>query len=505
MKPNELPDLLVKNPKVPTLSPVAAKVLALAASERTSAKQIADIITSDAGLSSKILAIANSSFYGRPAQTTRITDAVSVLGMRAVRNAVLGVSVFDLMDTRGAGPSFALTMWERSLNISALSRMLGQRVDLDPEEAFVLGLLSDVGILAVIHLFPVEYSVCAPRPGMAIDSILERERATFGIDHQEAGKIMAERWNLPPAFCEAIAKHHAPLPDERPESIELAGVLNIAAQLVHCLHDSRQVSTLAQVRTQASTLLGIERKDLDSMLVVLPERVGEIVSQFDLKIEAPMSYVEAVLVANERLAEMLQKYEEVNHQLQEANRELKRLASKDGLTGLSNRREFEEEFGKECARSARYGNTLVLAMGDVDDFKSCNDTHGHLAGDEVLRAVGSIMDSSLRKNDVKSRFGGDEFAILLTETDVERARGAVDRLRLQLAQKAFRSEKGTFSATISFGIAAFDVSTDAADPSLLLQRADAMLYKAKQAGCNRVFCAGDPDGGLVESSPLVIT
>jgi diguanylate cyclase (GGDEF)-like protein len=490
MKPSELPQILAKNPRVPTLSPVAAKLVGLAADERTSAGQLGDIIGTDAGLSAKILKIANSSFYSNSTETTRISDAVRVLGLRAVRNAVLGVSVFELMGTRSKGPSFALTMWERSLHIAVLSRTIAQGTDLDPEEAFVLGLLSDVGVLAMIHLFPNEYAQCAPLPGLQIEEVLERERKVFGIDHQEAGRIMAERWNLPRQFREAIATHHSPV-EEGVEEITLASIQKISASIIHSLHDGRRIEGLNQARSVAQDRLGISRKKLDEMLAILPENVAEIVSQFDLDIDAPLSYVEALLNANQRLADMNLKYEEMTRQLEDANLRLTAMARVDGLTGLANRRAFDDALKRECARASRYGGKLILAIGDIDLFKTCNDQRGHLVGDDVLRAVGTILSASVRASDLASRYGGEEFTILLPEIDLESARGVLERLREEISSHEFQSDRGPFNVTISFGAASMNPTVDLSDPSSLIQRADAMLYKAKQNGRNRVHFEGD--------------
>ena len=485
-------ELLRKNPRVPTISAVAAKVLTLAADEETTATEIAEVISLDPGLSSKILAIANSSFYGGISPVSRVTDAVRIMGMRAVRNAVLGISVFGLMGERAGTTSQALAMWVRSLYVSALAQMLAQHADLDSEEAFLLGLLSDVGILALIHLYPMEYERCAPHPGMSIQEFLEGERAVFGIDHPEAGRILAERWKLPPPFCEAIAQHHAP-PGGTEASLDLSIILRLASSVVHSLHDGRRVESLVQERGIVEQTLKIEPREVDEMLAVLPERVAEIVSEFDLSIEAPASFADTLLVANERLAEMNQKYEELARGLEEENRRLWRQASVDRLTGIARREVFDDALKRECARAARYRRSLVLAIGDLDHFKDCNDQHGCVAGDEVLRTVGSVLSGCLRRSDLAARYGGEEFAVLMPETEIEPARVALERLRLKVQEHPFESEQGCFSITISFGLAAFNAATDAENPLLLVQRADSALCKAKQHGRNGVFCEGDSE------------
>ena len=164
-------------------------------------------------------------------------------------------------------------------------------------------------------------------------------------------------------------------------------------------------------------------------------------------------------------------------------RRLAELATTDGLTALPNRRTFESELDRQVRSAERYRKPLSLVMCDVDHFKKVNDTYGHDVGDVVLRGFGQVLLACKRDLDVVARYGGEEFAILCEETDTAGAKLLAERVRRELAARAFPAEQGPFHVTCSLGIATFPLH--AADRDALIRTADAALYRAKQQGRNR--------------------
>lgn len=169
---------------------------------------------------------------------------------------------------------------------------------------------------------------------------------------------------------------------------------------------------------------------------------------------------------------------------------LQELAATDQLTGLANRRRFFEWLEEEVQRAERFGRPLCAAMVDVDHFKNVNDTYGHGVGDLVLAAVGRILREGLRAVDLVARVGGEEFAILLPETDAEVAVRILDRIRKAVAAQEMVTDEASLSVTVSCGVAARQTG-ELGDA--LLFRADAALYTAKAAGRNQVRLAQDAD------------
>ena len=172
--------------------------------------------------------------------------------------------------------------------------------------------------------------------------------------------------------------------------------------------------------------------------------------------------------------------------------ELEAKAYTDALTGIGNRRYFDEVAPRETDRAARLHDTVSLVTLDVDHFKRVNDAHGHPVGDAVLVAVARAIRDASREVDVVARLGGEEFAVLLPSTDAGGARAAADRIRLAIEQLVVRTDGAVLRVTVSAGIAelASDPETGNSEGvEQLLARADAALYAAKRRGRNRVVLA----------------
>lgn len=168
--------------------------------------------------------------------------------------------------------------------------------------------------------------------------------------------------------------------------------------------------------------------------------------------------------------------------------ELCRLATTDALTGILNRRSFMTNSSIEVNRSKRHKRPLSVLMLDIDNFKRVNDTYGHPVGDEAIKAMATTCAKTIRANDILSRLGGEEFAILLPETDLSNAIAMAERLRAAIADIRIPTEIGELSFTSSIGVA----ELTEVDPSIetLLSHADAALYEAKRSGRNRVMAKG---------------
>jgi diguanylate cyclase (GGDEF)-like protein len=164
----------------------------------------------------------------------------------------------------------------------------------------------------------------------------------------------------------------------------------------------------------------------------------------------------------------------------------------DSLTGLANRRSLEETLRSELARTARFGGGACVVLADLDDFKAVNDRYGHAAGDEVLKEFAAALRETVRESDTAGRWGGEEFALVLSGTDMDGGIRMAERVRAAIEGREVRLAGGAaVSVTASFGVAAYPGRRD---PDGLLEAADAALYEAKRAGKNRV-------AGATESTP----
>jgi len=167
------------------------------------------------------------------------------------------------------------------------------------------------------------------------------------------------------------------------------------------------------------------------------------------------------------------------------------LSSRDALTGLSNRRQFELAISREIDRVARAGEPALVLMVDIDHFKKVNDTYGHAAGDEVIKAVGHALQDCVRPMDTVSRFGGEEFSIILPNCPPAFGHTVAERIRLKVQRRAIRVAPGVdVSVTISIG-GAFAPQWVRSSAALWIERADQQLYRAKAEGRNKA-CLEQP-------------
>lgn len=224
----------------------------------------------------------------------------------------------------------------------------------------------------------------------------------------------------------------------------------------------------------------VPRKLSDMQSEILRALSRQVVVQFELR-----RAVQDLQRTTDRLNNNQQQLEEYYDKLEEANRQLRAETITDNLTGLNNRRAFQQRLGEETDRAIRYGTPISLFLIDVDRFKAYNDTFGHPEGDEALKQVGSLLNSSVRSTDFVARYGGEEFGIILPNTDKDGA--------LILAERCRRIvEAGPWSrrpVTISIGTTSH--TTGSTSGATLISEADKALYHAKGAGRNCVSEAMD--------------
>lgn len=272
---------------------------------------------------------------------------------------------------------------------------------------------------------------------------------------------------------------------------------------IHHAHDAQQGLAMARELKPDLILLDVDLPEVtgfelcrrlkeDSGLSHVPiifltgaSQVHDIVEGFDL---GAVDYVlkpfePAELRARVRAALRTKRY----HDLLAARSQI------DGLTGLWNRAHFNQRLGEEVSASQRYGRLVSLVLLDVDHFKGLNDQYGHPFGDQVLETLGQILHEQLRATDAPCRYGGEEFGVILSETDEEGARITAERLRQRIAQQPFRPKDRHIEVTASFGVATSTMFEKGAVTTVrLLGAADDALYKAKHEGRNRV-CIGMPN------------
>ncbi len=190
----------------------------------------------------------------------------------------------------------------------------------------------------------------------------------------------------------------------------------------------------------------------------------------------------------EELQKSYQEIARLNCKLEGANKELEKLANSDGLTGLANRRRFDEYLRVSWQDLSRSGNPLSLILSDLDFFKPYNDTKGHQAGDDCLKRVAAALAGAVKRpHDLVARYGGEELAVILPGTGTPGARAVAERIRTAVAELGLRHPQSQVSAyvTLSMGVATL-YPTATLDPAAVIEAADIALYEAKRGGRDRV-------------------
>lgn len=182
---------------------------------------------------------------------------------------------------------------------------------------------------------------------------------------------------------------------------------------------------------------------------------------------------------------------QLHREVEAKNRQLEQLALTDSLTSLPNRRAIDLWVDGQLSSAARHDFPVWVVMADLDHFKRVNDTYGHEAGDTVLKNFGAILKASTRRSNICGRLGGEEFVVVLTHTDEQQTKIAIERIRKRFAIETFRFGSAPVTVTASFGIAGFS-GNHAPAFNALLAHADAALYAAKNKGRNRIEFYSDP-------------
>lgn len=276
-----------------------------------------------------------------------------------------------------------------------------------------------------------------------------------------------------------------------PREITQKGIASIRYAMILVISSGLIVLVILNVLLQAVVLRPLRK---------LTEHTARLQREEDYSLRLDLRRNDEVGVLAGSFDSMVQTIRERTEELKRANEQLRQLSLRDGLTGIPNRRMFDATLKQEWRRAMRDGTPISLILGDVDFFKDYNDAHGHLQGDQCLIAVAAVLQQQMqRPADLVARFGGEEFAVILADTDAQGAGHVAQSLRRAVME--LRLEHGRSEAdpcvTMSFGVASMTPQPEDGDEGMdaLLRRADRALYQAKNSGRNRVevWLDGQPD------------
>lgn len=490
----ELQAKLKACPNLPSPPTIALQIIALANDPESDFKKIIQLLSCDPALSSKILRIANSPIYPYVKKVENLHQALMVLGLNAAISLALSFSlVQSLQATRGKGLDHAL-YWKRALLSGIACQVLGNTCEVaEVEELYLAGLLQDLGMLALDQVFPDLYLAPAAHQSEHT-SLIAHEEQWLGLNHGAVGSWLLSQWNLPDRLRLAVAgsddPSRIPAQDERAPFTYCVTLSGMIAEIFLRKTDDAYMQFIYQ---QANSLLHLTPATLMNILETIKERLPETERLFNTNLQPwddPQSILEhareALLLRN---LQALQQVEElrmntVNMEVHLSN--LEETNRHDALTGTLTRAHLDKCLQTSFEQAMANGECLTLIFGDLDKFKSVNDTYGHQTGDVVLQAAARLLLSKLRGTDLVGRFGGEEFVLILPKSDTKGAEMVSERILETFRNTPHEiSETQNLTVTISLGLATHTPENPYSNVSDLLRHADEAVYHSKTQGGNQ--------------------
>ena len=499
----ELEQKILRADSLPTLPVAAMKVLELTQLPDVSANEIAKVIQTDPALSAKLLKTANSSMFGMSKKVASLQQAMVLLGLRTVKVMALSFSLVDTFSGRQGENLFDFEKyWRRSLSTAVAAKLLAEAAtESRRDEAFVGGLLADLGIVAAFRCAPEEYLPALQAYAEHSLPLQDVEQQLLGVTHAGISACLLRHWSLPDMLCDAVSAHHGEGFDGLAGRTRmLSGVLWAAAMVADLFCGDLDLSRLEEVKKHCMTVTGIKEGPLEELLESIDTHVTETASVFSLDIGETVGYEEIRTRAMAQLAAMsmdaelgrveaTRREESTRQQLVELSDQaatLRQQANTDPLTKIGNRQAFEVGLQEAIEQARACRGNLGLIILDLDHFKKLNDSYGHQAGDEALRAVGRCLAKITDGGGLAARYGGEEFAIIVPSATAREVRHLADDVRKTIGRQQIEHEGQQIRFTASLGAVHIAFAHEQADAASMIKRADECLYDAKRNGRDRV-------------------
>lgn len=478
---------LIQCANLPSPVGIVMRILELGQDPNASLAEVSKVITLDPALSARLLRMANSPLYARQRRTENLRQAITLFGLEGTLTLALSFSVVTKLREQDADGFDYSLFWRRSVAAATCAQVIGERLSLNNrEDLFLAALLQEIGMLALARAHPGFYQPLGEGQSRQ-ERIRTHEQEQIGMDHATLGAWLLKQWNFPADLQDAIHYSHDPQSAAgEAEALRDASVVAVAADMAELWCDPHAKALLRKAMKQADTLLGFDGEAFAQILESASGAIGEIAYLFNVEIRDEDTIDAIVAQAREltvlRHIRMMQR----SSMLEDRTRQLEEENRRDVLTGLFNRGCLREALAREIESANDHSWPYAVIFIDLDHFKLVNDQHGHLAGDCVLRNVAHILESSVRSGDIVSRYGGEEFVIILPGAGPDSARVLCERLL-----KAFRNhthrigEDTELVVTASIGVAVHGEELRFRTMEEVLRAADDALYAAKHQGRDR--------------------
>lgn len=490
----ELLEKVLSCSRLPSLPEVALRVIDLTARRDVPLREIAETIEADQGLATKILKTVNSPFYGLTKPCSTIHQAQLMLGLNGIKTLALGFSLVSSLNREVAEGFDYVDYWRRAIYTAVASRSVALLLRAcPPEEAFLGGLLQDIGMIAMHQALGAEYIQILRDCGDQHHDLGGAERRSFELHHAEIGAMLAERWRLPDSLIVPIRFHEKPTaaPADHQAAARCVGLGNLAAA---ALTQRDPGPWVTRFRDRAHEWFAIAPEKADELLGTIKDGGAELASLLRVKTGPEPDVADILSRANDRLVEIAMDADRHSAQASQRNDELQRALQSDPLTGVASKRRFVSELADSFSRSNAEGAPVSLALIDPDDLRRVNNDYGWDAGDALLKRLAERLQDHFRPyRGLVGRWGGEEFGVLLTRLDRPSAARLLQAFCDALAENPIDLSDqgvppGVVAVTVSAGLATYDSSTIDLFTKVehLLNAADQGLHAAKRAGGNGV-------------------
>jgi diguanylate cyclase (GGDEF)-like protein len=483
--------------KMPTNPALAAQILKLIDDPKSSAADFADVIRSDPGLATRLLKMANSAHFAQQSPVTTVARAITVLGLNRVKTISLAFELIAHLDRLGGSPFDMKTFWQHSLLRACVARALAGRLIAErTEEAFLVGLLLECGILLLVQVYGCSYGSLYRSANLSPTAFNAVEGRSFPHTHVEAIAVMASEWRLPEIIAVPLGQHHA-----RPDPEQVASETECLGAIAYFVGGLRFTEGLTVDPEEhglwefGAAALGLDESNWDEVqreAVAEYKRVSSLygdITPEDVDIaevlgEANRQLASAVHYTSQRVLDVEAERASIQQEqrgLENALREYRERAALDPLTNVLNRGALMDAARRVIEQHVDKGTSIGALFLDLDDFKRLNDTYGHDVGDKALKAVAGLLVREVGHMGAVGRYGGEEFVVVLRGLAAETTR----RMSAQIVASV-RDLDGKVIGypgriTCSLGAVWSDrPSVNSAEE--LFNAADQLMYKAKRAG-----------------------